>query len=203
MIEFKDLSSQSTKKLKRALDIYKQFLQPNKAKDELNCSMKEVQKVEKELEYKEFESTIFDAIFKEIEKNLKDSLLRFFSSEEYQNYQKKQRSNKAKSVVKSTSIQDLVFSPELVAEFKTKKSFSIDEGVSRSNCWNWMLNKLKQGVYSTLNIKKSSEASNLSSFSSKRKQSFCKSGLSDLEEFEIIVEEVNCCKKGKSEDVKL
>lgn len=163
VLEFKELfHSKSLNLKKKALEIYNLFLKPDEALYELNCSKKEIAKVKRIIDQSEVDLTIFDPIFKEVEKNLGDSLIRFLSSEDYYNYQKIQKPIRSNSIVKGSSKPEVVFSPELVEDFTHKKCFSVDEGISKRISWKNMLQKLKDVYISGQNITSSPELSSIS-----------------------------------------
>lgn len=150
MIEYREIDpSKKLLLLKTAKEIFKKFLKTDSFY-ELNCSQKQKEKVEKSIEMNDLDLNTFDFLFKEVEKNLKDPLIRFYESDEYHNYRTKdiKRSN---SVVKETS-KDVIFSPELLSDFFPRKSSSFDNGLNmRRVSWNGMLQKFRDAYQKGLN----------------------------------------------------
>lgn len=141
-MEYRDLDpSKKPQMLKKAKEICQKFLN-SQSSLELNCSQKEISKVEEAIERNYVNLSTFDILFKEVEKNLKDSLLRFYSSEEYQNFQTKelkQRSN----FNRRDSEGEVILSPVGIRESSFKKSTSFDSSYFKRFSLSNVVNKVK------------------------------------------------------------
>lgn len=138
MLNYKELNrteelvlfQESQKILKLFIDTDSQY--------EINCNKKEMKKVQEMIENKDVDIHIFDTLFKEVEKNMKDTLIRFYSSEPYRNYKSKGLKRRSNSFI-ITSLKPRDFTSEL------HKCSSFDIGsVPKKVPFRGVLSKLKQ-----------------------------------------------------------
>lgn len=146
-----------------AKEIFKKFLEEDSLY-ELNCNKKEVVKIQEILENNDQDQSTFDTLFKQIEGNLKDSLVRFLSSEEYHVHQAKilkKRSYSNCSLKILPLFHEVLLSPETIEDFETPKSSSIDETSNTKVSWRNMLKKFKDVYQYNLSGPSSPELSSI------------------------------------------
>lgn len=139
-MEYKDLEfSKRSERNRKANYILTTFLQSN-SQQELNCNKKEIQKVQEAIENLELDDKLFDSISKEVEENLKDTLLRFFSSEEFINYQKKNDNRRSNSMNGSLQKDEGKDPIEFLRQTSLVRSNSLD---SKTFSWKNLQEKFK------------------------------------------------------------
>lgn len=122
VIEFREMNP--TKLSKKANSIYNTFLKPQSTY-ELNCQQEKSEKVQEQIENNHISNTMFDSIYKEVESNLKGTLLNFLMSQEYKDYldKKSQTRERSKSIDEdeSTGVPKRSCSIDVICSTKLKR----------------------------------------------------------------------------------